>query len=64
MYSNSEKQYSIYCSEGYHEMGRHTAHTGQKKNVYNVLVGEPEGKRPPGGPRRKWENNIKRILEK
>ena len=26
--------------------------------VYRVLVGKPEGKRPPGRPRRRWEDNI------
>jgi hypothetical protein len=29
-----------------------------------VLVGEPEGKRPLGRPRRRWENNIKMDLQK
>jgi hypothetical protein len=28
-------------------------------NAYKVLVGNPEGKRPLGGPRRRWEDNIK-----
>jgi hypothetical protein len=32
---------------------------GEKKNAYRVLVVEPEGKRPPGVPRRRWEDNIK-----
>jgi hypothetical protein len=27
--------------------------------VYNVLVGKPEGKRPPGRPRRRWEDGIR-----
>jgi len=27
-------------------------------------VGKPEGKRPPGRPRRRWEDNIKRDLQK
>jgi hypothetical protein len=30
--------------------------------VYGVLVGRPEGKRPLGRPRRRWENNIKMDL--
>jgi hypothetical protein len=30
--------------------------------VYRVLVGEPEGKRPLGRPRRRWEDNIKLNL--
>jgi hypothetical protein len=32
---------------------------GEKRNVYRLLVGEPEGKRPLGRLRRKWINNIK-----
>ena len=31
----------------------------QSRNVYRVLVGKPEGKRPLGRPRRRWEVNIK-----
>jgi hypothetical protein len=31
--------------------------------VYRVLVGKPEGKRPQGRPRRRWENKIKADLE-
>jgi hypothetical protein len=31
--------------------------------VYRVLVGKPEGKRPLGRPRRRWENNIKADLQ-
>jgi hypothetical protein len=31
---------------------------GEKKGVYRVLVGKPEGKRPLGKPRRGWEDNI------
>ena len=31
--------------------------------VYKVLVGKPEGKRPLGRPRRRWEDNIKRDLQ-
>jgi len=36
---------------------------GEKRGVYRVLVGKPEGKRPPGRPRRKWEDNIKMDLQ-
>jgi len=32
---------------------------GERRGVYRVLVGEPEGKRPLGRPRRRWEDNIK-----
>jgi hypothetical protein len=32
---------------------------GEKRNVYRLLVGKPEGKRPLGRPRRMWIDNIK-----
>jgi hypothetical protein len=32
---------------------------GEKRNVYRLLVGKPEGKRPLGKPRRRWIDNIK-----
>ena len=34
------------------------------RGVHRVLVGKPEGKRPLGRPRRRWEDNIKRIFMK
>jgi hypothetical protein len=34
-------------------------HAWEGRNVYRVLVGEPEGKRPLGKPRRRWEDGIK-----
>jgi hypothetical protein len=37
---------------------------GKKRNAYMVLVGKPEGKRPLGRPRHRWEDNIKMELEK
>jgi hypothetical protein len=38
---------------------------GEKRNVYRLLVGKPEGKRPLGRPRRRWINNINMdLLEK
>ena len=33
------------------------------RGVYRVLVGKPEGKRPLGRPRRRWEDNIKMGLQ-
>ena len=36
---------------------------GGEEGVYSVLVGKPEGKRPLGRPRRRWENNIKMDLQ-
>jgi hypothetical protein len=35
---------------------------GEKRNVYRLLVGKPEGKRPLGKPRCRWINNIKMDL--
>jgi hypothetical protein len=36
---------------------------GDGRGVYRVLVGRPEGKRPLGKPRRRWEDNIKLDLK-
>jgi len=36
--------------------------THEGRGVYRVLVGRPEGKRPLGRPRRRWEDNIKMDL--
>jgi hypothetical protein len=36
---------------------------GEEKGVHRVLVGKPEGKRLLGGPRRRWEDNIKMDVE-
>ena len=36
---------------------------GVRRDVYRVLVGKPEGKRPLGRPRRRWEENIKTDLQ-
>jgi hypothetical protein len=41
----------------------HVARMGEKRNVYRLLVGNPEGKRPLGRPRRRWMNNIKMDLK-
>jgi hypothetical protein len=35
---------------------------GEKRNTYRILVGKPEGKRPLGRPRHRWEDNIKLDL--
>jgi hypothetical protein len=40
----------------------HVARIGEGRGVYRVLVGRPEGKRPLGRPRRRWEDNIKMGL--
>jgi len=36
---------------------------GERRGVYRVLVGKPEGKRPLGRPTRRWENNIEMDLQ-
>ena len=41
----------------------HVARMGERKGVDRVLVGKPEGRRPFGRPRRRWEDNIKMDLE-
>jgi hypothetical protein len=41
----------------------HVARMGEDRNVNRVLVGKPEGKRPLGRPRRRWEDNIKMDLQ-
>ena len=41
----------------------HVARMGQRRGVHRVLVGKPEGKRPLGRPRRRWEDNIKMDLQ-
>ena len=41
----------------------HVARIEERRGVYRVLVGKPEGKRPMGRPRRRWEDNIKMDLQ-
>ena len=41
----------------------HVARMGERRGVYRVLVGKPEGKRPLGRPRCIWEDNIKMDLQ-
>jgi hypothetical protein len=36
---------------------------GERRGVYRVQMGKPEGKRPLGRPRRRWEINIKMNLQ-
>jgi hypothetical protein len=42
----------------------HVAGMGAKKNVYRIMVGKVEGKRPLGRPRHRWVENIKIDLRK
>ena len=39
------------------------AHMGEGRGVHRFLVGEPEGKRPLGRPRRRWKDNIGMDLQ-
>jgi hypothetical protein len=41
---------------------RCVARMGEKRNAYRLLAGKPEGRRPPGRPRRRWLDNIKMDL--
>jgi hypothetical protein len=41
---------------------KHVARMGEEIKVYKVLVGKPEGKRPLGRPRRRWEDGIRMDL--
>jgi hypothetical protein len=41
----------------------HVARMGEGRGLHRVLVGKPEGKRPLGRLRRRWEDNIKKDLQ-
>ena len=41
----------------------HVARMGERRGVYRILVGKPEGKRPLGRHRRIWEDNIKMDVQ-
>jgi hypothetical protein len=45
------------------EMGGTCSADGESKDVYRIFVGKPEGKRPMGRPRRRWEDNIRMGLQ-
>jgi len=44
-------------------LAEHVARMGVRRGVYRMLVGKPEGKRPLGRPRRRWEDNIMNDLQ-
>jgi hypothetical protein len=66
--SSTRKRYHAkYCLIAANKMMRmrwagHVARMGEKRNVYRLLVGKKEGKRPLGRPRRRWMDNIKMDL--
>jgi hypothetical protein len=41
----------------------HVARMGEERGAYRILVGRPEGRRPLGRPRCRWEDNIKMDLQ-
>ena len=63
--------YDLYCSPNIVRViksrimwwAAHVARVGDRRGVYRVLVGKPEGKRPLGRPRSRWEDNIKVDLQ-
>ena len=42
----------------------HVARMGEGRGVYRVLVGKPDGNRPLGRPRRRWEDKLRWIFRK
>jgi hypothetical protein len=67
---HNEELHDLYCSPSIIRIIKsrrmrwagHVACMGEKRNVYRILVGKTEGKRPLGRPRRRWEDNIKMDL--
>jgi hypothetical protein len=66
---HNEQLHNLYSSSNITRMiksrmrwARHVSRMGKKRDAYRILVGKPEGKRPLGGPRRRWVDNI--ILER
>ena len=54
----------MYCAGGKIEKNEVGGACGAHgRGVHRVLVGKPEGKRPLGRPRRRWEDNIKMDLQ-
>jgi len=51
-------------SKGTVRLAGQAAYVGEKRNVYQVLVGRPEGKRSLGRPRYSWEDIIEMNLKK
>jgi hypothetical protein len=41
----------------------HVARMGEKRGAYRILMGRPEGRRPLGRPRHRWEDDIKMDLQ-
>jgi hypothetical protein len=67
---HNEKLHDLYSSSSIIRITRprwtkwagHVARMGEKRNVYRLLVGKPEGKRPLGRQRQRWVDNVKMDL--
>ena len=68
---HNEELNDLYCSPNIVQVIKsrrmrwagHIARIGERRGVYSVLVGNSEGKRTLGSPRRRWEDNIKMDLQ-
>ena len=68
---HNEELNDLYCSPSIFRMIKsrrmrcagHVAHTGERRGVYRVLVGKPEGKRPLERPRPRWDYNNNMDLQ-
>ena len=67
---HNEELNDLYCSPNIFRVIKsrirwvgHVARMGERRGVYRVLVGKPDGKRQLGRPRRRWEGNIKMDLQ-
>jgi hypothetical protein len=68
---NTKELHNLYSSPNIIRMiksrgmkgARHVARMGETRNVYRILVGKPEGRRPLGRPRRRGVDNIKMDLK-
>jgi hypothetical protein len=67
---HNEELYNLYSSKSIIKMIKsrrmrwagHVERMEEKRNAYRILLGKPEGKIPPGRPRRRWVDNIKKDL--
>jgi len=68
---HKEELYDPYCSLSIFRVIKsrgikwagHVARKEEREDVYRILMGKPEGRKPLGRPKRRWENNIKMDLQ-
>jgi hypothetical protein len=62
---NENTKHTVFCMRNdiLKVWAGHVARMGEDRGVHRVLVEKPEGKRPLGRPRRRWEDNIKMDLQ-